>query len=230
MIKASLAGHCFLIENKYPYIEGLFSDYRCDKAAEYTISVTEEEILSEDGSGGFSPAYLESLAVYRKICELLIEQNIILFHSSAIRMDGAGYLFTAPSGVGKSTHAALWRECFGERAEVINDDKPLIEVSDTVTVYGTPYGGKGGLHKNISAPVGGIVILHQAKENTIRRITPREAFPLLFNQTYRPREVEKTFRAMELIQRLLQLPVYSMGCTISREAAELAYNTLRSKA
>ena len=80
--------------------------------------------------------------IYRKIADALVDDGVILYHGSVIAVDGQGYLFTAKSGTGKSTHTALWRELFGERAVMVNDDKPLLRVKDDqVTVYGTPWNG-----------------------------------------------------------------------------------------
>ena len=91
----------------------------------------------------FSDAYLETLAVYRKSADHLLSCDTLLFHGSVIAVDGEGYLFTAKSGTGKSTHTRLWREYFGERAVMVNDDKPLLHITDSgVTAYGTPWDGK----------------------------------------------------------------------------------------
>ncbi len=114
---------------------------------------------------------------------------------------------------------------------MINDDKPLLAIREEgVTVYGTPYAGKERLQTNTSAPVAGIVVLHQAPENAIRRLTAREAFPLLFNQAYRPQDAEGMIRTLDLVQCLTELPVFSLGCTISQEAVTLAYNALTGAA
>lgn len=227
MFHLKLAGYCFSIENQYKYLENLCRDYLAEESGE-VISIGEEDIAREQTDGGQWPApYLESLAAYRKICESLLSRDILLFHCSALKFGREGYLFTAPSGTGKSTHTRLWREYFGSSVRMINDDKPLLHIgSEEVTVFGTPFAGKEGLQENISAPVKGIVVLHQAGENCIRKLSIQEAFPLLLNQTYRSREPEKLLRTLELVQRLAKLPVYSMGCTVSREAVELAFHTL----
>ena len=83
-------------------------------------------------------------------------------------MDGAAYLFTAPSGTGKSTHTRLWREVFGDRVWMINDDKPMLRISENlVTAYGTPWNGKHHISRNASAPLKAIVQLNRGKENII---------------------------------------------------------------
>ena len=86
-----------------------------------------------------SDSFLENNAIHALIAEKLVEYDILLFHGSALCMDRQAYIFTAPSGTGKSTHARLWREAFGDRVWMINDDKPLIQVQDgKAMVYGSP--------------------------------------------------------------------------------------------
>ena len=52
----------------------------------------------------YSCEYLERLALMRKIADHLPEHNCFLMHGAVISVQGDGYLFTAPSGTGKSTH------------------------------------------------------------------------------------------------------------------------------
>lgn len=227
MFHMQLAGYSFTVDNRFSYLERLCRDYITDTPGEI-ISVDDEAIARErTGGEQWSPGYLESLAVYRKICERLLSQDIVLFHCSALEFQHSAYLFTAPSGTGKSTHTSLWRARFGHQVRMINDDKPLLHISaDEITVYGTPFAGKEGLQENTFAPVKGIVILHQAKENSIRRLSSKEAYPLLLNQTYRTRDPAGLLKTLALVQRLAELPVYSLGCTISQEAVELALHAL----
>lgn len=227
MFHLSLAGYPFTVDNRYEYVKALCRDYWTQKPGEL-ITVSKEDIAREQTDGGHWPAsYLESLAVYRDICERLVARDVVLFHCSALAYRQRGYLFAAPSGTGKSTHARLWREVLGDAVRMINDDKPLLRItSDGVTVYGTPFAGKEGLQENSSAPVAGIVLLHQAGTNSIRKLSPQEAYPMLLNQTYRPKDAAGLIKTLELVQRLSELPVYSMGCTISREAVALAVQTL----
>lgn len=231
MFHIEIAGHCLTIDNTYSYVEELCRDYITEEKKEIVIAVSQKEIQRENDDGKlWSTGYLESLAIYRKICELLLEKDIVLFHCSAIEIDGKAYLFTAPSGTGKSTHTRLWREFFGDKVIMINDDKPLLKISDEeIRVYGTPYGGKDGLQTNTSAPVAGIIILHQADKNVIQRVSASESYPMLLNQTYRRTDAKGLIKTMDLVQKLAQLPVYSLGCTISEEAVLLAYDAIIEK-
>ena len=127
MFTIQLAGQPYTIDNHYDYIEKMCRDYYCEEPG-LPVSVTEEEILREQtGEVPHSPRYLETLAVYRRIAGLALDRDTLLFHGSAVAVDGKVYLFTASSGTGKSTHTRLWREFFGSRAVMINDDKIMID-------------------------------------------------------------------------------------------------------
>lgn len=231
MLTIELAGHAIGLHCRYEYLPRLCTEYRTDASPEWEITADEDDLARENPQGKpYAAGYLESLALYRKICERLIREDVLLFHGSALALDGKGYLFTAPSGTGKSTHAALWRRVFGERVRMINDDKPLLRVAQKeVTVYGTPWAGKANLQTNTSVPVAGIVLLYQASENTIRPMTGREAYPRLLSQTHRVQNPQGLVRTLDLVQRLAKLPIYELGCTPTPEAALLAYRTLTQK-
>ncbi len=177
----------------------------------------------------FSDSYLETLAVYRKIASELLDYDILLFHGSAVAVDGQGYLFTAASGTGKSTHVRLWREAFRERAVMINDDKPLLQLSDHgVTAYGTPWNGKHRLGNNLAAPMKALCILERSQENQIRAVSAREAWPMLIQQSYRPKEPEKLQKVMNLVDRLASgVGLYRLGCNMDPSAAQIAYQGMQ---
>ena len=173
----------------------------------------------------FSDAYLETLAVYRKIADHLLSCDTLLFHGSVIAVDGIGYLFTAKSGTGKSTHTRLWREYFGERAVMVNDDKPLLRITDSgVTAYGTPWDGKHRLSTNIAVPLNGICILTRDTTNHIEQAEPHAVYPLIVQQTNRSLSSDGMKQTLSLIDRMLNVvPVYRLGCNMDIEAARVAY-------
>ena len=174
----------------------------------------------------FSDEYLETLAVYRKIADIMPKYDTFLIHGSAISVDGFGYLFTAPSGTGKSTHTALWRKAFGERADMINDDKPLIRIDPTgkAIIYGTPWDGKHRLSKNISVPLKSICILERDAQNSIRQIDSKDAFPELLRQIYRPRDPQNLIKTMTIVEKLVKVvQLYRLYCNMESDAATMAY-------
>lgn len=173
--------------------------------------------------------YLERLALYRKIAENLLACDVLLFHGSAIAVDGVGYLFTASSGTGKSTHTRLWRQAFGPRAVMINDDKPLLRITGSgVTVYGTPWDGKHHLSKNIGVPLKAVCILERSVGNHIEKIDQKAAWPMLMQQSYRPAGAANLRRTIALIDRLASgVELYRLGCNMEPEAAAVAYEGMR---
>ena len=173
----------------------------------------------------FSDAYLETLAVYRKIADHILSCDTLLFHGSVIAVDGEGYLFTAKSGTGKSTHTRLWREYFGERAVMVNDDKPLLHITDSgVTAYGTPWDGKHRLSTNTAVPLKGICILTRDTTNHIEQAEPHATYPMIVQQTNRSLSADGMKQTLSLIDRMLNvMPVYRLGCNMDIEAARVAY-------
>lgn len=144
---------------------------------------------------------------------LLLELGGLMLHASFIRWQGRGILFSATSGVGKSTQADLWAQCC--QAEVLNGDRAALRPGpDGWSAYGLPYAGSSGIYRNEHAPVAAIVLLGQAKENSIRRVSPAQAlcalFPEVSKQGWDPLW---TNRAVELLTQLVtQVPVYRLEC------------------
>jgi hypothetical protein len=155
--------------------------------------------------------------------------DTILFHGSCVAVDGQGYLFTAKSGTGKSTHARLWREYLEGRALMINDDKPLIRLTENgAVVCGTPWDGKYRLSTNISVPLKALCILERAEENSLRKITASQALPALLRQVYRPGDREALVRTMDLIGRLSgSVCLYRLSCNMEPDAAVTAYEGMK---
>ena len=247
MIKTyQIADTVFAIDSLYEEVHDLCRDYQSDEPIEFVIKTAESDIgyerkrseLTDEKEGipirHFTDSYLETLSVYRHLCERLIDKGILLFHGSVIAVDGVAYLFTAKSGTGKSTHTRLWREHFGERAVMINDDKPLLKITDSgVTVYGTPYDGKHRISTNTSAPLKAICLLYRGEENQIRQVTRSEAYPMLLQQTHRPMNGAKMQAVFTLLDKMCEhLKIYHLDCNMNPDAAIIAYqgmNTEKSK-
>lgn len=196
-----------------------------------TLKDLEYEQAHAEDNTVFSQDYLEYIAIYRQFCEKVLDYGVVLCHGSVVEYEGNAYMFTAPSGTGKSTHTRLWREHFGEEVIMINDDKPLLRFEkDGVYAYGTPWDGKHCLSTNKCARLAGICFLHQAETNSIEKIGPEKSVELLMKQIYRPRNAEGVMKTLDYVELLIEkVPMYSMGCTISTEAAQMAYNAMKRK-
>ncbi len=161
--------------------------------------------------------YLGSAMVFAK--ELLNFDGMYL-HASAVVLEGKAYLFSAPSGTGKSTHTEKWCRLFG--ATYLNDDKPVLRLIDGVWMaYGTPWSGKHDLSAPIGVPLGGLIYIHRGQENTIRKLSPEEAVPRLMSQTlWRHKTPDSMEKQLALLDKLLrQFPLWLLSCRNDDAAA-----------
>lgn len=183
--------------------------------------------------------YPEAADYFRDFDNLLDAANLehmltalgaVSLHSSFITHNGQAILFSAPSGTGKSTQAALWEQY--AHAEQINGDRSVIRCVDGVwTAFGFPFAGSSGIYKNKSAPIRAIVVLRQTPENTIERLAAPEAFRLLYSETAIQRwNTQGHAAAVDLLIRLsAAVPVYRLCCTPDARAVDLLQTTLASQ-
>lgn len=162
------------------------------------------------------------------LAQLMLGKNAFFLHSSFIEVGGKAVLFSAASGVGKSTQAALWQK--HRDAEIINGDKTGILVENGVYACGVPFCGTSGICKNRILPLGAIVLLSQAEANSVRRLTGVEALQgVLQNVHLDFLAPDEKRRCIDLIIELLScVPVFALGCTPDEEAVITLENELRS--
>jgi hypothetical protein len=228
------------ITSIHDYVYHFCQGYYCDGQPDFNVIVSQEDIDFEQRKSAeeaifegrpvihFSDEYLETLAVYRKIAEKMLSFDTLLFHGSVIAVDDEAFLFTATSGTGKSTHTRLWRQAFGSRAVMINDDKPLLILKDGgVLACGTPWDGKHRLSTNTVVPLTAICILERGEKNTVTSISPRDAFPMLMQQSHRAMDMLKF---LELLEQLMDsVKFYRLKCNMDPEAALVAHGGMTQK-
>lgn len=172
-------------------------------------------------------AYMDSgFLFYTK----LILHDGLMLHASAVELDGGAYLFSGPSGMGKSTHANLWCEQF-TGARIFNDDKPALRRLDGVWyAYGTPWCGKNGININIKTPLKAITFLKRGEENKIRRLSVFEAAAAIITQTTRHFNTPSKPGALtDLISKLVsEIPIFEFTCLPTPEAASMSYMAMSS--
>ncbi len=157
----------------------------------------------------YSRDFVDHLSLER----LLLNHHGLIVHASFIRWRNCGIIFSAPSGTGKSTQADLWIKY--EKAECLNGDRTGIRKSDgRWNAYGLPYAGTSGIYRNESAPLTAIVMLGQGKENTVRRLSPVEAFKALYPETLIHQwDSEYVREASAYILELVKdVPAYRLTC------------------
>lgn len=229
-----LANLTFEVACQYENTKQLCSDYLTESVTDqdWAITVSSEILVDEQAilrkkrdPGSENIIIVESYSLCRSIAEKLPDEDRVLFHGSSLAIDGNGVLFTAKSGTGKSTHTRLWREVFGDRVVMVNDDKPFLHITpEGTTVYSTPWRGKHRLGSNISAPLRAICIVCRGEENRMERVAHREALPTLLQQTYMPEDPRMLRKTLALADRLSRtVPVYRLYCNMDPQAARVAY-------
>ncbi len=151
----------------------------------------------------------------------------VMLHASCVEYKGKAYLFSAPSGTGKSTHTHLWiRYLPGSR--IINDDKPALRlINNNVYAFGTPWSGTTDESINTGVPVAGIAFLKRGK-NKIERVKGETVLKEFFNETVRPLSKELMKPMLDTTDKILTgVPLYSLSCDMTREAVTISYEGMR---
>lgn len=217
--------------------------YLSDKIPEFIVTVNPEDLVFqqtlleqeavEEGIKlrKFKDPFLERATIQRKVADRLLSRDTLMFHGSTVAVDGKAYLFTGPCGTGKSTHTRLWRELFGQRAVMVNDDMPFLQITaDGVLAYGSPWSGKHGLATNICAHLQGICFLQRGSENEIHPITPGQGKAAVRHQIHTPIDEALRNKASFLADRLAEIvPLWEMHCNMQLSAAEVSYRAMRSE-
>ena len=222
-----LAGKNIAVTSIFDEVYDLCRNYLTDASPDIAVKVTPEDIVYEKRLNireseiegiqvvDYKDSYLETLAVYRKIATKMLDFDTFLMHGAVVAVGEKAWLFTAPSGTGKTTHINLWLKNI-TGSYVVNGDKPLIHIGDECTVYGTPWAGKEGMNRNIGIRLCGIVILNRGDENHIEKVPMTQILPVLIQQSYRPKtrlELEKTLSLLSRLGR--KIPMYQLYCNMN---------------
>ena len=231
-----LAGILIEIHSIHDEVYRLCKDYLVEsEEADFAVEISQadieyerqksirEAILEHLQPVIYPDPYLETLAVYRKIAVHMLDYDTFLMHGSAVAARGGAYLFTAPSGTGKTTHTKLWLENI-PGSYVVNGDKPLIRVRDGYCeACGTPWSGKESMNANAIVPLRAVCLLERGEENSIEELPFLMVYTSLLQQIYRPGEEGAVIKTIELLRRLGEsVRIYRLACNMEPEAAIMA--------
>ena len=159
---------------------------------------------------------------------LLAQQDSFVLHCSFIDIGGSAILFTAPSGVGKSTQAALWET--HRNARICNGDRAAVRLQEnTVLAEGIPFSGSSRICENCSLPLAAIVYLTQAPQTRCAKLTGAAAFARVWEgisvNTWDRADLEAVSHTLE--QLLRTTPVYQLDCTPDESAVTALWQCIR---
>ncbi|MCC8081412.1 MAG: hypothetical protein LIO80_05335 [Lachnospiraceae bacterium] len=231
MITLNIAEISVGVDNRYPLSQWSCEEHISAASPHFVVFATEKEIREECNrlKGAFSLADCESNCLYRKVSLGMLRYDAFLLHAAVVAVDGEGYVFTAPGGTGKSTHANYWMQEFGNRAVMVNGDKPIIRlINDKFYVCGTPWRGKERLGNADTVPLKAICLLERGAKNEIAPADADTTLDKIFQQVLLPEEPESALKQLDLLDRLIgTVPIYRLKCNLSQEAAKVAYNGMK---
>ena len=200
-----LAGHVIEIDTVSTCTCVLCMDYLCEGTPDIQIKVTDEDVQREASiisRKNLRPIDLINATAHRKVVEALLEHDFVLMHGAVVAAGNRGYMFSAPSGTGKTTHVRHWLRNL-ESSYIVNGDKPLVRVEDGKAVaYGTPWCGHEGMGRNAKVPLEAIVFLERSESNRIAEISFTKAYPRILQQTFMPHDQKAPERTLDLLSKL----------------------------
>ena len=149
-------------------------------------------------------------------------KGMYAIHSASVLYKEKAWLFSAPSGTGKSTHASLWTT-YSDAID-INGDLNLIGILNGIpTVFGIPWCGTSEIFSNRNYPLGGVVFLKQAPESSIEKLNFEKALVTLSRRTISPlwnsASLEKMIKDLEPVsEAVTSLRLY---CTKAPDAQKI---------
>ena len=209
--------------------------YRTDDKVNPDIILSEENLPSFEEFQKKNPHLsldeIEYILYGSKFYNELINHNGFLLHSSCVVVDNHAYLFSAPSGTGKSTHTQLYLKVFKDRARILNDDKPAIVIDgDKVMAYGTPFSGKTDLNLNEAYPIKGICFIERDTTNHIEEMPSIKSIYSIYDQTLRPTDEYRAELLLGYIGKVVEnVPIFRLYCNMEDEAALLSFNKMNEK-
>ena len=207
MPKYLIADFIVEIEPKFDYLKKLCEPflYEGERSADFSAipSASYLNSLLSRMVEGSTIDEAEEFATASIFNRKIIHRGAMLVHSSALVFDGKAYLFSADSGVGKSTHTKMWLCC------------------------GTPFDGGSGIANNETVPVGAIIFIERSDDNFVTIPDTNEIVQRLYKSTVK--FVNKS-DGMSLLSNLDNLirhtKFYVLHCNTDDSAVDVAYNNI----
>ena len=218
----------------YDYTKKMIKYFETDEIPTSTVIVLGENVSDDDykNYNSLHPEVpvdeAEHIFLATELFRKILKYNAIMIHSSAIKYNDKCYLFSADSGVGKSTHTALWQEVYGDKVQIINDDKPIIRIKNNkLIVYGSPFAGGTMKFQNDSADLEAIVFLERSKNNSIEELSPQKAMRYLFKESVRKIGKNQMNNSLNMISVILEnCKFYKLKCNMDKSSAILSHDTI----
>ena len=157
---------------------------------------------------------------------MLALHGYVSMHAAAVETNGEAFLFSGPSGIGKSTWAKAWEASFG--AKLISGDRPLIDIKN-MEIYGIPWDGEEQCFRNVHYPLNAICEVRHSENAYIRAMTEKQRLKLLTARCFMPGWDKKAMAAQEqnIIHLATHAKIFRAFCGPSANDASALQNILK---
>ncbi len=235
-----IAGLKFELHCCFEKTENYFRDFFIQEAGReenmvIPLAVSREQIREYAHTNRSTLAFSEYSLLMGQAADRMLGTGRCLFHGAAFCWNQKAYLFTAPSGTGKSTQLKNWIRLYKDEIQIIDGDKPVLRFFDdgSIMVSPSPWNGKerwrGDPH--LAVPLAGIIYLRQGTENRIHKMTVKEAVLPIFSQfLFTARDKESVFHISGHEEQMLEtVPVWELINLGDLESARVTRKELLRK-
>jgi len=232
--KYKFADVVFVIYHNYSFFCDFAKNYLTNEKAGYSIKISEEQIstwieMHNVDTNLYSRGYIESLVIHSQLAEILSNHNCFIFHGSSIYIDNFdnGYIFTAKSGVGKSTHVKILKQLYDD-IHYVNDDKPFISYeNDEFYIYGSPFDGKERKSNNVKVKLRGLFVLSRSKSNIVCVEKRSNVIKTIFEQTHISENILGKENITKLVVKMIKdIPIYRLCVNMDLDAGKTSYEIM----
>ncbi len=239
--KYKLADFPVIIDSVHDLIHKQCNDYTYDgmTESEIYIKTSQQDIELEREKlkycnlvkSNTNDDYIESLAIYRKFCNLITARGSLIMQGCAISAYGNAYLLTPNIDTENISNEKFWLSGFGNCAEIVNNKYPIIKVeNNTVFVYSSPWCNCEEYKKNKKAPLKAICIINHDKTNHIEEISIADGYATILRQcSYMVSNNNVSIIISNLNRILKRIHLYSLGCNMEPSSAVIAYEKMKNK-
>lgn len=150
------------------------------------------------------------------------KHHMAVLHSASILYRGKAWLFSGPSGTGKSTHTNLWHDLL--QVPLLNGDLNVLALeNEQPVIHGLPWCGTSGICNPDSYPLGGIILLKQAGKDRLEELSADRKRLLVLQRLISPTWIPEMLSAnLDLVDQLAdKIYITRLHCTKNFSAVEV---------
>lgn len=171
-------------------------------------------------------AYAEYRCLLNLASDAMMKHDQLLFHSAAVLLGDKVWLLAGPTGVGKSTQYRNLKKLYPDEIGIICGDNPVLVFEENdISVFPSPWNGKENWGSMKTGELAGIILLKQAKENSVESVSSQDAVIPVYHQIITYAKTEEQIRLIaSLEERLItSVPIWQFSNTGDMDSSKMLY-------